>query len=258
MTGPAPTVRTETPAPGILTVVVDRPDARNAIDDATAALLATAMERLDDDDSLRVGVLTGAGGGFSAGLDLKAFLRGETGETPGRGFAGLARRPPRKPLIAAIEGFALAGGLEIALACDLIVAAEDARIGIPEVRRGLVADGGALLRLPGRLPRNIAMEMALTGAEVPVARLAELGLVNIVTRPGGSLAAAVDLAATIAANGPLGVVAGKDVLTQAPSWPEEEKWERQAALVEHVWTSADAREGARAFAARRPPTFTGT
>ncbi|MCG5216557.1 enoyl-CoA hydratase-related protein [Streptosporangium soli] len=146
----------------------------------------------------------------------------------------------------------------MALACDLIVAAGDARIGIPEVRRGLVADGGALLRLPERLPRNIAMELALTGGEMPVRRLHDLGLINIVTAPGGALAAATDLAATIANNSPLGVAASKDVLVRAATWPDDEKWERKARLVEHVWSSADAREGARAFAERRPPTFTGT
>ncbi|MEU8251445.1 crotonase/enoyl-CoA hydratase family protein [Nonomuraea sp. NPDC048916] len=250
-------VRVETRDDAVLLIAIDRPEARNAIDDKMAALLAQAMDRLDMDDRLRAGVLTGAGPGFSAGLDLKAFLSGQTGEHPERGFAGLVRRPPRKPLVAAIEGFALAGGLEIALACDLIVAAEDARIGIPEVRRGLVADGGALLRLPERLPRNVAMQLALTGAELPVRRLYDLGLVNVVAEPGQALPAALALAATIAANSPLGVTASKDVLVQSAAWPDEEKWERQARLVEHVWSSEDAREGARAFAERRPPAFTG-
>lgn len=241
---------------GVLTVTIDRPSARNAIDDGTAAQLADAFACLDSDDSLRVAILTGTNG-FSAGLDLKAFLAGETGEHPDRGFAGLVRRPPRKPLVAAVERFALAGGLEIALACDLVVAAHDARIGLPEVTRGLVADGGALLRLPERLPRNLAMEMALTGAEVPVHRLHELGLVNILTEPGQSLQAARELADTIAANAPLGVVASKDVLTRSGDWPADQKWQRQAQLVENVWTSADAHEGGAAFAERREPRFTG-
>lgn len=241
----------------VLLIAISRPEARNAIDDATAARLGTAMERLDAGDRLRAGVLTGSGPGFSAGLDLKAFLAGQTGEHPERGFAGLVKQPPCKPLVAAVEGFALAGGLEIALACDLIVAAEDARMSIPEVRRGLVADGGALLRLPERLPRNVAMQLALTGAEMPVSRLYDLGLVNVVTASGGALAEALDLARIIAANSPLGVLASKDVLVQSAAWSDGEKWDRQAALVEHVWSSSDAEEGARAFAERRPPIFTG-
>ncbi|QIZ37693.1 crotonase/enoyl-CoA hydratase family protein [Saccharopolyspora sp. ASAGF58] len=250
-------VHISTAAEGVLLVAIDRPHARNAINDEVARLVAEAMDRLDTDDTLRAGILTGNGSGFSAGLDLKAFLDGETGEHPERGFAGLVRRPPRKPLIAAIEGFALAGGLEVALACDLIVAARDARLGIPEVSRGLVADGGALLRLPQRLPRNIAAQLALIGDELPVPRLHELGLVNVVTEPGESLATAEDLATAIAANAPLGVVASKYVLDHAGSWPADEIWQRQARAVEHVWASRDATEGARAFAERRPPRFTG-
>ena len=250
-------VRCDEKDDGVLLITIDRPAARNAINDAVAQQLATAFELLDRQDSLRVAVLTGAGGGFCAGLDLKAFLDGELGEHPERGFAGLVKRSPLKPVIAAIEGFALAGGLEIALACDLMVAARDARIGIPEVKRGLVADGGALLRLPLRLPGNIAMQMALTGEEIPVQRLHDLGLVNIITDTGQAVAGALALATTISLNSPLGVAASKAVLSAAPDWGSDERWDRQAAMVEHVWTSDDAREGARAFAQRRPPQFSG-
>lgn len=253
-----PSVRTEVVDGTVLVVVIDRPEARNAIDDATAGALSRELARLDADPALRAGVLTGAGGGFSAGLDLKAFAaRGEVGECPDRGFAGLTRRPPAKPLVAAVEGYALAGGLEIVLACDLVVAAADARLGIPEVRRGLVADGGALLRLPRAVPPAVAMEMALTGEEVPVARLHALGLVNQVAEPGGALDAALDLARRIVANAPLGVQASKAVLTRSPSWGQDEMWERQRELVEPVWDSHDAMEGARAFAERRTPQFEG-
>lgn len=250
-------VTTATPREGVLLVTLDRPEARNAVNDALAAEMAEALDAFDADESLRVAVLTGAGGGFCAGLDLKAFLHGELGEHPDRGFAGLVRRPPAKPVIAAIEGFALAGGLEIALACDLIVAASDARIGIPEVARGLAADGGALLRLPSRVPLNVAMQMALTGENITVARLAQLGLVNEMAEPGSAVERALELAALIAGNAPLGVVGSKQVLREHGGWSESEAWERQAAILQPVWTSDDAQEGARAFAEKRPPQYRG-
>lgn len=248
-------VTTEVVDDRILVVTIDRPQARNAIDDAVALALGTAMETLDRTPALRVGVLTGAGSGFCAGLDLKAFLDGQLGEHPEYGFAGLTRRPPRKPLVAAVEGFALAGGLEIALACDLMVVASDARLGIPEVRRGLVADGGALLRLPHRLPGNVAVEMALTGREVPAPRLHELGLVNVLTDPGHALPRALVLAAEIAANSPAAIQVTKEVLRAAPGWPADEQWRRQEETVRPVWDSDDAAEGARAFAEKRAPRF---
>lgn len=253
-----PTIRTDVVDGVILQVTIDRPEARNAIDDATALALSREFLRLDVEPELRAGVLTGAGGGFSAGLDLKAFVtRGEVGECPERGFAGLSRKPPAKPLIAAVEGYALAGGFEIVLACDLVVAAVDARFGIPEVRRGLVADGGALLRLPRAVPPAVAMQMALTGEEVPVERLHTLGLVNEVTEPGTALTTALDLARRIAANAPLGVYTSKAVLTRSPSWSPDEMWDLQQELVEPVWSSDDATEGALAFAERRAPRFDG-
>src|SRR5581483_2635598 len=181
-------------------ITINRPDQRNAVNAAVSHGIAAALDELDADPGLSVGVLTGAGKGFCAGMDLKAFVAGERPHVEGRGFAGIVERPPVKPLIAAVEGFAVAGGLEVALSCDLIVAARGARLGIPEVKRSLVAAGGGLLRLPRMLPRNIAMEMALTGDFILAERAAELGLVNRLAEPGGALDAALGLAETIAAN----------------------------------------------------------
>jgi enoyl-CoA hydratase/carnithine racemase len=168
----------------VLVVTIDRPEARNAVNLAVAEGIAAALDRLDGDDGLRAGVLTGAGGTFCAGMDLKAFVAGERPHVEGRGFAGIVQGPPRKPLIAAVEGWALAGGFEVALACDLIVAARDARFGIPEVKRGLVAAGGALIRLPRRIPYHLAMELALTGDPISAERAAELGIVSRLAERG--------------------------------------------------------------------------
>ncbi|HMJ04153.1 MAG TPA: crotonase/enoyl-CoA hydratase family protein [Conexibacter sp.] len=240
---------------GVLLVTLNRPDQRNAIDAAVARGIADALDRLDAEPELRVGVLTGAGKGFCAGMDLKAFVRGERPSTPERGFAGIVERPPDKPLIAAIEGFAVAGGLEVALACDLVVAARGAKLGIPEVKRGLVAAAGALLRLPRRIPYAIAMELALTGDPIDAERAAELGLVNRLAEPGEALAVALELAQRIVANAPLALAASKRVLVEAPGWSEGERWARQAEIVGPVRASEDAREGARAFAEKRSPVW---
>jgi enoyl-CoA hydratase len=237
----------------VLVVTIDRPEARNAVNLAVAEGIAAALERLDGDDALRVGVLTGAGGTFCAGMDLKAFVAGERPHVEGRGFAGIVQGPPRKPLIAAVEGWAVAGGFEIALACDLIVAARDARFGIPEVKRGLVAAGGALIRLPRRIPYHIAMDLALTGDPIPAERAYELGLVARLAEPGGAVVAARKLAATIAANGPLAIDATKGILAA----DEAGLWEHQAELADPVFGSEDAREGAVAFAEKRPPVWRG-
>src|SRR3954449_581079 len=242
---------------GVLLITLNRPDARNAVNAALAAGLAAALDRLDGDGGLQVGILTGGGRGFSAGMDLKAFVAGESPHVEGRGVAGIAQRPPRKPLIAAIEGFAVAGGLEIALACDLIVAARDARLGIPEVKRSLVAVAGALLRLPRRIPYHVAMEMALTGDPIAAERGYEVGLVNRVAEPGGAVAAARELAAAVAANGPLALAASKRILLEAPGWAEDERWQRQGEISGPVFTSEDAREGATAFAEKREPVWKG-
>jgi enoyl-CoA hydratase len=233
----------------VLIVTIDRPEARNAVNLAVAEGIAAALDRLDGEAALRAGVLTGAGGTFCAGMDLKAFVAGERPHVEGRGFAGIVQGPPRKPMIAAVEGWALAGGFEVALACDLIVAARDARFGIPEVKRGLVAAGGALIRLP----RRVAMELALTGEPIGAERAYEAGIVCRLAEPGAALEEALALARTIAANGPLAVDATKRILTA----DEAGQWERQAEIVAPVFASEDASEGARAFAEKRAPVWRG-
>lgn len=242
---------------GVLVVSLNRPEARNAVNEALAAAVAAAMERLDANPGLRVGVITGTGGTFCAGMDLKAFVRGEHPVVPGRGFAGLVERPPAKPLIAAVEGYALAGGFEIVLACDLVVAAEGASFGIPEVKRSLVAAGGGLLRLPRRIPYHQAMELALLGNHVPAPRMRELGLVNRLVPNGQALAAALELAAELAANGPLALTASKQIIVESADWTQAEAWAEQDRIARPVATSADAREGATAFAEKRSPVWQG-
>ena len=241
----------------VLLVTINRPDQRNAVNAAVAAGIAAALDELDGQAELSVGVITGAGKGFCAGMDLKAFVSGERPHVEGRGFAGIVERPASKPLIAAVEGFAVAGGLEVALACDLIVAARGAKLGVPEVKRSLVAAGGALLRLPRALPRNLAMELALTGEPIGAERGYELGLVNRLTDPGQALEAALELAETIAANGPLALAATKRIMAQSGDWPDAEFFARQAEIIAPVMSSEDAREGATAFAERRPPVWKG-
>jgi enoyl-CoA hydratase len=241
----------------ILVITINRPKARNAVNAAVSHGLADAMDRLDEDTGLSVGVLTGAGGSFCAGMDLKAFTRGENVAVPGRGL-GFTERPPLKPLIAAVEGFALAGGTEVALATDLIVAARDSAFGIPEVKRGLVAGGGGLLRLPERIPYAVAMELALTGDNLPAERAHELGLVNVLAEPGKALDAAIALAEKITANGPLAVAATKRIIVESRTWSPEDKWRNQAKILGPVFMSKDAREGAVAFAEKRAPKWTGS
>ena len=244
-------------ADGIMTVTINRPDAKNAVNKAVADGIAAAMEELDNNDDIRVAILTGAGGGFCSGMDLKAFVTGEFPIVPGRGFAGLVEKPPQKPLIAAVEGFALAGGLEVMISCDLVVVAEKARLGIPEVKRGLAAAGGGLIRLPNQIPERLAMEMALTGDFISAARASEVGLINRVVPDGTALEAAKELAATICANGPLAVRISKQVMTESKDWSSAEMWEKQQAMVMPVMTSEDAIEGATAFAEKRAPNWKG-
>jgi enoyl-CoA hydratase len=243
---------------GILIVTIDRPEARNAVNGAVAAGIAEALDRLDAEDDLRVGVVTGARGTFCSGMDLKAFVRGERPWVGDRGFAGITQRAARKPLIAAVEGYALAGGFEVALSCDLIVAARDARFGIPEVKRGLAAAAGGLIRLPKRIPYHLAMELALTGEPIGAERAYEIGIVNRLADPGGALDAARELAAAVARNGPLALAASKQVVQHAADWTEDEAWARQGEITGPVFASADAQEGARAFAEKREPRWTGT
>ena len=241
---------------GILVVTINRPEAKNAMTKAAAEGIAAAMDRLDSDDSLRVGILTGAGGTFCSGMDLKGFLRGESPSIEGRGFGGIVQKPPEKPLIAAVEGYALAGGLELMIACDLVVANAGAKFGIPEVKRGLVAAAGGVMMLPDQIPERIAMELALTGDFIDAARAYELGLINRVTE-GDALAGAKELAASIVANGPLAVRVSKQVIKQSRGWPMEERYTRQTQLIAPVFISEDAREGAAAFAEKRKPNWKG-
>jgi enoyl-CoA hydratase/carnithine racemase len=237
----------------ILLITINRPEQRNAVNAAVAAGIASALDELDGDNGLSLGVLTGAGKGFCAGMDLKAFVASERSHAGDRGFAGITERAATKPLIAAVEGFAVAGGLEIALACDLIVAARGARLGIPEVKRSLVAAGGALLRLP----RNVASELALTGDPIGAERAYELGLVNRLAEPGQALTAALELAGAIAVNAPLALGATKRIMGESADWPDAEFFARQGEIIEPVMTSEDAREGAQAFAERRSPIWKG-
>lgn len=242
---------------GITVITINRPEARNAVNSAVSEGVAQALDELDCRDDQVVGVITGAGGSFCSGMDLKAFLAGERPSIEGRGLAGMTETPPRKPMIAAVEGYALAGGCEIVLACDMVVAAENARFGIPEVKRGLVAAAGGLLRLPRRIPYAVALEIALTGEFLDARRAHAYGLVNRLTDAGDALQGALDLARAIAANGPLAVRATKQIVAEAPTWPADESWQRMRAITGPVFSSADAVEGPRAFAEKRAPRWTG-
>jgi enoyl-CoA hydratase len=241
----------------VLLITLNRPQVRNAVNAALAEGVAGALEELDDDDGLSVGVLTGAGGFFSAGMDLGAFVKGESAWFGDRGFAGITQRASRKPLIAAIEGFALAGGMEIALACDLIVAARGAKMGIPEARRSLVAAGGALLRMPRRMPYHVVMELALTGDPLPAERFHDFGLVNRLAEPGSAVDGALELAGALAKNGPLALIAAKQILQEQFDWSSAEMWEKQGVISGPVFVSEDAREGAAAFKEKREPVWKG-
>ncbi|MEP3422980.1 MAG: crotonase/enoyl-CoA hydratase family protein [Erythrobacter sp.] len=241
---------------GVLIVTINRPEAKNAMTKAASEAIAAAMDRLDAEDDLRVGILTGAGGTFCSGMDLKGFLRGESPSVPGRGFGGVVQAPPAKPLIAAVEGYALAGGLELMIACDLVVANSAAKFGIPEAKRGLVAAAGGVMMLPDQIPERIAMELALTGDFIDAGRAYELGLINTVT-DGSALEGAMALAAKIAANGPLAVRVSKQVMKESRAWAMADRYDNQAKLIAPVFVSEDAREGAAAFAEKRAPNWKG-
>lgn len=242
----------------VLVITINRPEVRNALNRSASEGIARAIDELDSDPGLTLGILTGAGSHFCAGMDLKAFLRGERVELDGRGLAGITETPPLKPLIAAVEGYALAGGCELVLACDLVVAADNAMFGIPEVARGLIAGSGGLIRLPQRIPRQIALEYALTGAMMPASEARQWGMVNRLTAPGKALDGARELARVISANGPLAVQMTKRVMADSPTWPVDEIWSRQRELLEQIISSEDAREGARAFSEKRAARWTGT
>lgn len=242
---------------GLMTITINRPEAKNAVNRAVSYGVCAAVDELDARDDLRVGILTGAGGTFCSGMDLKAFLRGEVTRVEGRGILGIALTPPKKPLIAAVEGYALAGGFEAMLACDLAVAARDARFGIPEVKRGLAAAAGGLLRLPRLIPQRVAMELALTGDMIDAEQALRVGLINRITEPGEALAEARRLARRIIANAPLSVAASKRVIVEQRDWPIAEMFERQQAITGGLLSSEDAREGATAFAEKRTPVWKG-
>jgi len=252
----APEVLTER-RDGVLIITINRPEAKNALTQGVAQAVAAAIDELESDADLRVAILTGAGGTFCAGMDLKGFLRGESPSIEGRGLAGITLAPPRKPLIAAVEGWALAGGFEVLLACDMVVAAETARFGVPETKRALVAGAGAAMLLPQRVPLPIALELLLTGDPISAQRAYDLGLVNRLTPEGGALDEALKLAAAVAANGPLAVAASKEIARSASDWTMEEGWKRQSEIMAPVFTSEDAREGATAFAEKRSPVWKG-
>jgi len=242
---------------GVAVITINRPEARNAVNGEVARGIAAAVEDFDARPDVRVLVLTGAGGTFSAGMDLKGFLSGDSPIVADRGFGGLVQQPPAKPIIAAVEGYALAGGFELVLACDLIVASEAAKFGLPEVRRGLVAGAGGLLRLPKRIPYHLAMEIALTGEHYPAPRMHQAGLVNLLVPAGQALDSAKELAGRLALGGPLALVAAKRVVAESGDWDSVSAFVKQGEIIGPVMMSADAREGALAFAEKRPPNWRG-
>ena len=239
-------------------ITINRPEARNAISLETAHQLSAAFDTLDARDDIRIAILTGAGGTFSSGMDLKDFAQTrKRALVEGKGFAGLNEAPPKKPLIAAVEGYAVAGGFEMVLACDLVVAANNAMFGLPEVKRGLVAGSGGLLRLPRQLPHHIAMESILTGDMLPALRAQQYGLINVLTEPGQALAQAIKLAQRICENGPLAVQTSKSVVNKGADFSADEMFDLQRPLIHHIFLSDDAKEGATAFAQKRQPVWRG-
>ena len=238
----------------VMVITLNRPEAMNAINGALSEGLRSAVQELDSDSGLTAGVVTGAGKGFCSGMDLKAFSRGEDIGP----MLEFVQNGAAKPLVGAIEGFALAGGLELALSCDLLVAARGAKLGIPEVGVGLFAAGAGLFRLPGRVGYGTAMEMAITGDPITAEQAADHGLVSRLTEPGGALGEALALAERIARNAPLAVAASKQLIRATQGATEEELWKIQRPHMATVWKSGDAKEGPRAFAEKRPPEWTGT
>lgn len=240
----------------VLVITINRPEARNAFDAASAQALEAAVDRLDAEDDLFVGVITGGGGHFSAGADLKAAARGERAATRRGGF-GMFAKPPRKPVIAAVEGFAVGGGFELCLSCDLIVAARTAQFGLPEVRHNVVAIGGGLFRLPRRMPYHLVMELALTGEFRDADYFHRLGVVNRVVETGQALEAALDWAQALLVNGPTALAASKEIVRHAGDWTDEEAWTAQMAYARVALESEDRREGLAAFAEKRKPVWKG-
>lgn len=243
---------------GIMVITINRPQARNAINYEAAQELGQALDELDQNPNIVIGILTGAENTFCSGMDLKAFAKnGQRPYVEGKGFAGICERPPKKPVIAAVEGYALAGGCEIALACDLIVAANNANFGLPEVKRGIVPGSGGMMRFPSRVPYHIAMEAVLTGDMFSASRAEQYGLVNRLVEPGQALNVALDLARNIASNGPLAVQTAKQIITQSRDWSQDHMFDLQRPRIAHIFTSLDAKEGATAFAEKRAPVWQG-
>jgi enoyl-CoA hydratase len=243
-------------ADGVLEVTINRPEQRNAMTRAAAEAMSAAWDRLDVEPSLQCAILTGAGGSFCSGMDLKGFLNGEIPVAGDRGFGALTTYTPRKPVIAAVDGYALAGGMELALVCDMIVASRGAKFGLPEAKRGLVAGGGAAVLLPRLLPRPLAMELLLTGDPLTAERAYELGLINRLT-DGPAIEGARELARAIVGNGPLALAASKAIVRESWLWPLDQVNTMQAPYIGKIFTSHDAREGARAFAEKRKPEWRG-
>jgi len=241
----------------ILIVTIDRPEAKNAFDSPTSFAMNTAMDMLDREDDLFIGIVTGAGGTFSAGADLKEAASGVKRERPPRGGFGVFAQPPRKPLLAAVEGYAVGGGFELCLACDLIVAARTAKFGLPEVRHNVVAIGGALFRLPKRMPYHLAMELALTGEFRDAEFFARHGIVNRVVEPGQALGEALQLAERLLKNGPTALAASKQIVQRSADWTDDEAWREQLTYAKRALESEDRQEGLRAFAEKRTPVWKG-
>ncbi|WP_077213193.1 crotonase/enoyl-CoA hydratase family protein [Bacillus dakarensis] len=240
----------------IFIITINRPEVKNACDGATGMQMCQAIDAFEEDENLFVAIITGAGGTFSAGADLKAAARGEDRSTPRGGF-GIMAKPPRKPIIAAIEGYAVAGGMELALSCDLIVAANNAKMGLPEVRHNLVAVGGGLFRLPKRMPYHLVMELALTADMLPAEHFHRFGVVNRLTEPGQALQTAIELAERLIVNGPTAQIATKEIIRHAYEWTEEEAWEKQKVIAQPALDSEDRKEGLKAFAEKRKPIWSG-
>ncbi|AVL70509.1 enoyl-CoA hydratase [Oligella sp. HMSC05A10] len=242
----------------VLVITINRPQSRNALTYDTSFALADAIDELENSDELSLGILRGQGEHFCAGMDLKEFAKTQRrAVVPGRGLGGLCEALPKKPLIAAVEGYALAGGFELCLACDLIVASNTAKFGLPEAKRGLVPGSGGMLRFSHRVPYAIAMEFLLTGEMLSSQRAYDLGLVNHLVEPGQALEAALALADKIAANGPLALQVIKQVVNEARTWSDQDMFALQQPRMQHIFTSEDAKEGATAFAEKREPVWKG-
>lgn len=239
-------------------ITINRPEAKNAFNSEASLQMSQAMDEFENDKNLFVAIITGAGGTFSAGADLKeaAKTKGKRPSTPRGGF-GIFAKPPSKPVIAAVEGYAVAGGMELCLACDLIVAADNARMGLPEVKHNLVAIGGGLFRLPKRMPYHLVMEIALTADMLPAELFHRYGVVNRLTEPGKALETAIELAEKIIQNGPTALVATKEIIRHSFEWNEEEAWKNQLTYAETAFKSEDRKEGLLAFAEKRKPVWKG-